>query len=90
MKKYGNDVQSKPRSFISAHAWGFIIGILILVLVFVLAETYMDYKDKVVRYYFADGSYTDVVDGYYADATYPPVTDVQTTAPGTSPITPNK
>ena len=90
MKKYENAVQSKPKNFISAHAWGFIIGILILGLVFASAEAYMDYKDKVVRYYFADGSYTDVVDGYYADATYPPVTDTQTTAPGGSPVAPNE
>ncbi len=89
MKKYETAEQNKPKNFISAHAWGFILGLLILALVFVSAEAYMDYKDKVVRYYFADGSYTDVVDGYYADATYPPATDAQTTVPSVSPVTPN-
>ncbi len=86
MKKYANAEVTKKKG-IGAHAVGFIIGILIVALVFVSAEIYMSYKDKVVRYYFADGSYTDVVDGYYADATYPSV--ATTVSPSDTPVTPN-
>ena len=87
MKKYSNGEMAKKKG-IGAHTVGFIVGILILVIVFVSAEVYMDYKEKVVRYYFADGSYTDVVDGYYATATYPPA---QTTvSPSGTTVKPNK
>ena len=86
MKRYANAEETKKKG-LSAHAVGFIVGILVLIFVFVAAELYMDYKDKVVRYYFPDGSYTDVVDGYYADATYPDVTT--TVAPSATTAKPN-
>ena len=86
MKKYVNVEETKKKG-LDAHIVGFIIGILVLIFVFVAAELYMDYKDKVVRYYFPDGSYTDVVDGYYADATYPDVTT--TVAPSATTVKPN-
>ena len=57
MKRYANAEETKKKG-LSAHAVGFIVGILVLIFVFVAAELYMDYKDRVVvTLNYGNGSY---------------------------------